>query len=110
MHPDPIHFVVERLLWLMILAFSHPLVVIALLILLFYWARGGGPDHRAARRLLLLLAIASTGLALFFVYLGFEMRWSTDGPGLLLVFVGIGGFGILAIVSWILWAVRMRQP
>ena len=55
------------------------------------------------------MAIASTGLAAFFVYVGYEMNWSTDGPGLLVVFMGIGGFGILAIVTWILWAVRMRK-
>ena len=33
----------------------------------------------------------------FFVYMGYAMRWSTDGPGLLVVFMGIGGFGILAM-------------
>ena len=41
--------------------------------------------------------------------MGFDMRWSSDGPGLLLVFMGIGGFGLLAIVTWILWAIRMKQ-
>jgi hypothetical protein len=110
MRPDPIHFIFERLLWLMLFVFRHPLVLIGLLVLLFYWGRRPGPGQRAARSLLLLLAIASTGLALFFVYWGFAIRWSTDGPGLLLIFVGIGGFGILAIVTWILWAVLMKPP
>jgi hypothetical protein len=93
----------------MIYVFSHPLVLIGFLVLLFYWGRRGGRGQRAAQKLLLLLAIASTGLTLFFIYLGFDIRWSTDGPGLLLVFLGIGGFGILAIVTWVLWAVLMRK-
>ena len=42
--------------------------------------------------------------------MGFDMRWSTDGPGLLVVFMGIGGFGVLAIITWTLWVIRIRKP
>jgi hypothetical protein len=109
MRSDPIEILLALPVWLVILLFSHPLVLLASLGLLVYWGRRGGRGQRAARTLVLLMAIASTGLAAFFVYVGYEMNWSTDGPGLLVVFMGIGGFGILAIVTWILWAVRMRK-
>jgi prepilin signal peptidase PulO-like enzyme (type II secretory pathway) len=109
MRSDPIQIIIGLPYWLVVLVFGHPLVLVGFLILLFYWARRGGRRQGAARTVLLLLAIASTGLAAFFVYVGFAMRWSTDGPGLLFVFMGIGGFGILAIVTWILWAVRIRR-
>jgi hypothetical protein len=109
MSSDPIQILIGLPFWLVILVFSHPLVLIGLVFLLFHWGRHGGRRQGAARALLLLLAIASTGLAAFFVYVGFDMKWSTDGPGLLYVFMGIGGFGILAIVSWMLWAIRMRK-
>ena len=109
MRSDPIEILLALPVWLVILLFSHPLVLLASLGLLFYWGRRGGRGQRAARTLVLLMAIASTGLAAFFVYVGYEMNWSTDGPGLLVVFMGIGGFGILAIVTWVLWVMRMRK-
>jgi hypothetical protein len=109
MRPDPIQTLIALPYWLVFLLFSHPLVLIVFLVLLFHWGRRGGRRQGAARTALLLLAIASTGFTAFFVYVGVEMRWSTDGPGLLLVFIGIGGFGILAIATWILWAVRIRR-
>lgn len=109
MSSDPIQILIALPYWLLILVFGHPLLLIGLVFLLFYWARRGGRRQGAARTLLLLLAIVSTGITAFFVYVGFAMRWSTDGPGLLLVFMGIGGFGVLAIVAWILWAIRLRN-
>ena len=99
---DPIDILLALPVWLVILLFSHPLVLLVSLGLLFYWGRRGGRHQGAARILLLLIAMASTGIAAFFVYMGDAMRWSTDGPGLLVVFMGIGGFGMLAIVTWIL--------
>jgi hypothetical protein len=109
MRPDPVDIVIELPYRLALLVVTHPLVLIGFLFLLFYWGRRGGRRQGAARTVLLLLAIASTGLTAFFVYVGFDMRWSTDGPGLLLVFMGIGGCGVLAIATWILWTVRIRQ-
>ena len=106
---DPIEILIGLPVWLVVIVFSHPLVLLASLGLLFYWGRRGGRGQRAARTLLLLGAISSTGLAALFVYVGYSMNWSTDGPGLLVVFMGIGGFGILAIVTWILWAARRRK-
>ena len=109
MRSDPIQTLIALPYWLVVLVFGHPLVLIGFVFLLFYWGRRGGRRQGAGRTVLLLLGIASTGLTTFFVYVGFAMRWSTDGPGLLLVLIGIGGFGILAIVAWILWAIRMKK-
>jgi hypothetical protein len=106
---DPVEIVIELFHRLVFLPLGHPIVLAGLLLPLFHGARRGGPHQGAARRLLLLLAIASTGSSVFFVYLGFDMRWSTDGPGLLLVLIGIGGFGVLAIATWTLWAVRTSR-
>jgi len=107
MSRDPIDLVLALPFWLLLLVLGHPAIVIAAVFLLFYWGRRGGRRQGLARILLLLVAIASTGLAVFFLYSGFAMRWSSDGPGLLVVFIGIGGFGVLAIVTWVLWALRM---
>ena len=109
MRHDPVEYLIALPFWLAIFVFSHPLLLIGCLALLFYLARSGGRRPAMARTLLLLLAIFSTGMSAFFVYVGFDMRWSTDGPGLLLVILGIGGFGVLAIAAWILWAVRIRR-
>ena len=109
MSSDLIQILIALPYWLVVLVVGHPLVLIGFVFLLFYWGRRGGRRRGAARTVLLLLGIASTGLTAFFVYEGFAMRWSTDGPGLLLVFMGIGGFGVLAIVTWILWAIRLRK-
>jgi hypothetical protein len=107
---DPIQILLSLPIWLVILLFSHPVILIGVLFLLFYWGRGSGRAQRRARTALLLIAIASTAITAFFVYLGFDIRWSTDGPGLLVVFMGIGGFGVLAIVTWTLWVIRIRKP
>ena len=109
MSSDPIEILIGLPIWILIILFSHPVVLIGIVFLLFYWARHGERRRETARTLLLLVAIFSTALTAFFVYMGFDMRWSSDGPGLLLVFMGIGGFGLLAIVTWILWAIRMKQ-
>jgi hypothetical protein len=109
MQLDPVEIIIGLPIWLLIIVFSHPLILIVCLFLLYRWGRRGGRGQKAARTLLLLVAMASTGLTAFFVYMGFDIRWSTDGPGLLVVFMGIGGFGLLAIVTWILWAIRMRN-
>jgi hypothetical protein len=109
MSSDPLQILITLPYWLVVLVVGHPLVLIGFVFLLFYWGRRGGRRRGAARTVLFLLGIASTGLTAFFVYVGFAMRWSTDGPGLLLVFMGIGGFGVLAIVTWILWAIRLRK-
>jgi hypothetical protein len=109
MSSDPLQILITLPYWLVVLVIGHPLVLIGFVFLLFYWERRGGRRRGAARTVLLLLGIASAGLTAFFVYVGFAMRWSTDGPGLLLVFMGIGGFGVLAIVTWILWAIRLRK-
>ncbi len=108
MSSDPIEILIGLPIWILIILFSHPVFLIAVVFLIFRWARHGRRPGMA-RKLLLFLAVGSTAFTAFFVYMGFDIRWSTDGPGLLLVFMGIGGFGLLAIVTWILWAVRTRQ-
>jgi len=102
---DPMQLLISLPFRLAITVFSSPVVLIAFVVLLFYWGR----RRRVARVLTLIIAVASTALAGFFLYLGFEMRWSTDGPGLLLVFIGLGGFGLLAIATWIMWVVARRS-
>jgi len=102
---DPIELLISLPFRLAITVFSSPVVLIAFLALLFYWGR----RRRVARVLTLFVAIASTALAGLFLYLGFDMRWSTDGPGLLLIFLGLGGFGTLAIVTWAMWVMLVRR-
>ena len=101
---NPIQLLISLPFRLAITVFSSPVVLIAFVVLLFYWGR----RRRVARVLTLIIAIASTALAGLFLYLGFDMRWSTDGPGLLLVFIGLGGFGILGVATWVMWVVARR--
>ena len=102
---DPVQIALELPITLMLLVVKHPLTLFILLVALFY----GGRGRRWARALLVVLALVFTGLAAYFVYLGFDMKWSSDGPGLLLVEAGIAVFGFLATVTWVLWVVRMRR-
>ncbi|MBY0246303.1 MAG: hypothetical protein K2Q17_01455 [Nitrospiraceae bacterium] len=45
-----------------------------------------------------LLTLASAGAAIFLFKVGQQAHWTSDGPGMLLVMVGIFFCGILAIV------------
>jgi hypothetical protein len=68
--------------------------------------------RRIGISMLALLAIGFTSLALFLVHVGISNKWTSDGPGMLGVMMGILLFGVCALVSWgsliVSWRGRKR--
>lgn len=56
-----------------------------------------------------LLALASAGATAFLFKVGQQAHWTSDGPGMLLIMVGILFCGLLALVFGGLFVSSMRQ-
>ena len=63
------------------------------------WQRGalGGIGRLA----LLLLAVAATAIAIALFLQGQSMRWTSEGPGILLVMVGLAASALIAVSLWV---------
>ena len=47
-----------------------------------------------------LLSVATTALTVLLVQVGVKNHWSSDGPGMLLIMIGIGIFGFVSYLGW----------
>ncbi len=47
-----------------------------------------------------LLALASTAATIFCISVGIDNNWTSDGPGMLIIMIGVLVFGIAALLSW----------
>ena len=86
---------------LLLAVLRHPILLTAGFLAALYFAFDRSKhNRRMAQVVLSIVALISTLLTGAFVYLGFSMRWSSDGPGLLLVFIGIAVFGLIVIATF----------
>jgi hypothetical protein len=49
MSSDPVEILIGLPIWILIILFSHPVILIAVVFLLFYWARHGERRRGTAR-------------------------------------------------------------
>lgn len=59
---------------------------------------------------LVVLAVLATGAAAWFYRVGAANNWTSDGPGILLFYLGTAGFGLLAVCLWAALAFDMILP
>lgn len=74
------------------------------------WQRGalGGIGRLA----LLLLAVAATAIAIALFLQGQSMRWTSEGPGILLVMIGLAASALMTVSLWVVTVktfVKWRQ-
>lgn len=87
-------------------------LVIAGVVALLFWALWS--KHAVLRVLARLftggVALASAAAAIFLIKVGQGAHWTSDGPGMLLVMVGILICGILALVFGGLFFTSLGEP
>lgn len=58
--------------------------------------------HLIGGLLLGLISLSLTALTLFLISVGVRNHWSSDGPGMLMIMIGIGVLGVTALGSWMI--------
>lgn len=62
--------------------------------------RGRGAALGFGRCLALMIALASSAATVFFVHVGHRAHWTSDGPGMLIVMLGVLVCGGVALTAW----------
>ena len=77
------------------------------LFIIYMMSSGGSAVRLVGKFITLVLALAASAVTLFLIGVGVDNKWTSDGPGMLGVMIGIAIFGIIALALWGLLAASM---
>ena len=75
-------------------------VVSAGLFIIYMLSSRGFAVRLFGRIVTLVLAVAASALTIFLIGVGNHNNWSSDGPGILMVMIGVFIFGLAAFALW----------
>ncbi len=80
--------------------FVAGVIVLLVLAAVISQSPNSGALRTIGRFVTALFALGSTAVAGLLFWVGMKAHWTSDGPGMLLVMIGIVFFGVVAFVSW----------